>query len=338
MAALFKRKPKPRAWVQKEHDFVGLPNDIIILVMGPTGVGMNTSSSMVPGQIPVHLRQQAVEASLGLGGTPGFDDSRSAPDIEILTRVSEWLARVYSSQVPVTGIVYIHNILINWMYRSTKLNLSMFTKLYGEKSYKKVVIATSHWPAFPEEAPYEKKEERIHPLLIQKEVVDLERSIPETEAGQELRYTLQELVNLQRAEQANALDEVGKRELAGQISLAQKQIKQLRMPLSEWFKSLSLSVIAAWGAIGLPVAFVAFVVINFLKHESITEENGSLASPSLYLGGKFLLFGSVKGQANALKVALASRGWCFEFCSERGDRGLRPLLRRRVVDLLALMH
>ena len=62
-------------------------------------------------------------------------------------------------------------------------------------------------------------------LQIQNEIVELERRIPETAAGKELRYTLAQLLEMQK-EGANTEKE------APLLSSLKKQIDELKIPLS----------------------------------------------------------------------------------------------------------
>jgi hypothetical protein len=76
-------------------------------------------------------------------------------------------------------------------------------------------------------------------LLIQTELVDLQRLIPETEAGKTLRYTLQELYEMQvkmgqklKAQSGNAELMAQLEENRGQIRRTLSKIKDLKVPLS----------------------------------------------------------------------------------------------------------
>ncbi|KAF8905759.1 P-loop containing nucleoside triphosphate hydrolase protein [Gymnopilus junonius] len=80
-------------------------------------------------------------------------------------------------------------------------------------------------------------------LQIQKELVDEKKIIPETEAGKELRYTLQEILNIQKKIQA--LDRGGGEEIRAQRQEAQQkvkilasQIQKLKIPLSRRLRKL----------------------------------------------------------------------------------------------------
>ncbi|KAH6880597.1 P-loop containing nucleoside triphosphate hydrolase protein [Coprinopsis sp. MPI-PUGE-AT-0042] len=148
------------------NSFVGQKTDIIILVMGPTGVGKSTfilnytkdkhvtvghelvsctldvASYLAP--MPSCYEEPLADRRLILVDTPGFDDSHGN-DLEILQKISTWLVQVYEQRVPVAGIVYIADITQKRMNASLQLNLSMFTKLCGKGSYKKVTMVTSYW-------------------------------------------------------------------------------------------------------------------------------------------------------------------------------------------------
>jgi hypothetical protein len=83
----------------------------------------------------------------------------------------------------------------------------------------------------------ERKEKEYDAMQIQKEIVDLEKSIPATEAGKELRYTLAELLRLQKAAEGNPLDEKSRQELEEKSAQVKKQLKALKLSFSERFKS-----------------------------------------------------------------------------------------------------
>jgi len=86
-------------------------------------------------------------------------------------------------------------------------------------------------------------------LQIQGELVDLQRLIPETEAGKELRYTLQQLLEMQKkmaaeleAGEGGDHAEARLKETKENIGKTVKQIKDLRVPLPRrilWFFHLT---------------------------------------------------------------------------------------------------
>ena len=74
-------------------------------------------------------------------------------------------------------------------------------------------------------------EQRV--LLIQKELVDLAKTLPATEAGKELKYTLEEIMEHQK--RALAGDNLGEEQIALQkqkIATIAQQIKQMTTKLS----------------------------------------------------------------------------------------------------------
>lgn len=83
---------------------------------------------------------------------------------------------------------------------------------------------------------YEAQGEAAVALQIQEEIVDLRKSIPATQAGMELKYTLDEILTLNKKAQANALDEEEKSRLKAKRAQAKKQAKSLKLPLSDRFK------------------------------------------------------------------------------------------------------
>jgi hypothetical protein len=189
----------------------------------------------------------------------------------------------YNADMRISGIVYMNDISQKRMYGSTRMNLKMFTKLCGEDSFTKVVLATSRWDTLPSSAVGEQRLRELasdfwKPLLdngvsvmpirnkpedqaaivyhlievhitsehqkrrqreslqIQEEIVDLQKSIPATEAGKELKYTLKELLRLQKESEANSLDEMRMQQLQEKKALVKKQIKDLRLSLGERIK------------------------------------------------------------------------------------------------------
>jgi len=273
--------------------FQGRSNDILILLTGPTGVGKSTfikdytaSQDVAVGhklrsctqqvtwyeaRLPSYHRQLQGRRLI-LVDTPGFDDTHSN-DAEILRRITGWLAQAYNDSAPVAGLVYLNDITQKRMLGSTKVNLQMFVKLCGGKSFRNVVLGTTQWdvladPKIGEERESELKDDfwsevikggattmaiRRKPqdlnaivdhllgnfvqreqenqiLQIQKEVVDLEQIIPATEAGQELRYTIKEVLRLQRDAMIADLDEDDKQELMTKRELMKKQARALKLP------------------------------------------------------------------------------------------------------------
>lgn len=76
--------------------------------------------------------------------TPGFDDTTRS-DADILREVASWLAKAYSSNLKLTGIIYLHRIMDVRLGGSGMKNLRMFKKLCGEDSLESVVLATTFW-------------------------------------------------------------------------------------------------------------------------------------------------------------------------------------------------
>ncbi|KAH6880836.1 P-loop containing nucleoside triphosphate hydrolase protein [Coprinopsis sp. MPI-PUGE-AT-0042] len=244
--------------------FDGDENDVIIVVMGPTGVGKSTFIKKYTGngdiavsgkldsctnavtayvaRTPDFCKARLDGRRLILVDTPGFDDT-GVPDSEILSRVATWLSS-YEKGMSVGGLIYLHSILDIRMRGSLLMNFKIFTKVCGEDAFGKVVLATVHWQKCDKgegesrekelserywadllqrgatvmqivdheseegdlciinimEATvqrfldYDTRRQRGSTLQIQKELVDYQKSLRTTEAGKELKFTLEELI------------------------------------------------------------------------------------------------------------------------------------------------
>ncbi|KAF8183959.1 P-loop containing nucleoside triphosphate hydrolase protein [Pholiota molesta] len=176
-STLGKKGKKVLKRMKKAEDdvFDGYPSDIIIPVMGPTGVGKSTfintllnstqakakvgdslkSCTTQPLPIVIHLgpgRKSSFQnpygdknaARLILVDTPGFDHT-DIDDMEILRRISVWLGNSYEKGMKLGGVIYLHDITQSRMLGTTRRNLDMFQKLVGKDSLKCVVLATTKW-------------------------------------------------------------------------------------------------------------------------------------------------------------------------------------------------
>jgi len=136
------------------------PQDSIVVVLGPTGSGKSTfieCATRQNGQSVGHsLRShtadiRAVRATHPNGGhpvvfvdTPGFDDTVKS-DLEILSTIADWLAKIYKKKVNLAAIVYLHKISDNRMTGSLLRNLRTFLSMCGRNAMPNVVIATTMW-------------------------------------------------------------------------------------------------------------------------------------------------------------------------------------------------
>ena len=76
--------------------------------------------------------------------TPGFDDTNRA-DTDILKDIAFFLSTIYTKQVKLAGIIYLHRITDVRMTGSSYKNLQMLEKLCGDSALSKVVLASTMW-------------------------------------------------------------------------------------------------------------------------------------------------------------------------------------------------
>ncbi|KAJ2926637.1 hypothetical protein H1R20_g10458, partial [Candolleomyces eurysporus] len=164
-------------------------DDILIPVMGPTGVGKSTfinnifsktgSSQCAPSsdgfasctttmadyriQVPdsVAARFPSTRGRcLVLVDTPGFDNV-TVSDTEILRRLAVWLASAYDANMKVGGVVYMYPIYPGRITRNDVSNIKVFQKICGKGGLSKVILATTRWDSCPQESgPNREKEVR----------------------------------------------------------------------------------------------------------------------------------------------------------------------------------
>lgn len=179
----------------------------------------------------------------------------------------------------VAGVIYLHEISQTRMHGTSRKNLVMFSRLCGDSSLDKVILATTKWNKVEEqegavrevelqgvfwkrmvslgstvtrftgthESAWEIIRRILQPrecpleLLIQQELVDLQKLLPETQAGMCLRETLEQLLEEQR-EMAHRIE--GDKNMRYDDGLRAKyeanqkairstltQIKELKIPL-----------------------------------------------------------------------------------------------------------
>ncbi|KAH7925383.1 hypothetical protein BV22DRAFT_437890 [Leucogyrophana mollusca] len=217
--------------------------------------------------------------------TPGFDDTY-LDDSEILRRIAVWLARSYDDDMRLAGVVYMHEISQTRMLGTSRKNFLMFNKLVGPEATRNVILATTKWTHITEEAGGRREEQLVNTfwkemvdsgsrtarfygtkdsawaivnliverealaaLQIQRELVDLGKLIPETEAGNALRATLKSLVETHKKTISQLHSQEGPqggddelqqrlRETESQLRELLGQIQGLKVPLRERIRAL----------------------------------------------------------------------------------------------------
>lgn len=155
----------------------------------------------------------------------------------------------YSKAMKLAGVIYLHDITQTRMLGTTRRNLDMFRKLVGDRALSAVVLGTTKWDLADESVAHRRQAElagsywkemsdagsrivQISPetslkliseildnmihkdeaerfLTIQEELTELRRFIPETEAGKTLRYTLEQVIEMQRARAERLKEKTG---------------------------------------------------------------------------------------------------------------------------------
>ncbi|KAJ2920881.1 hypothetical protein H1R20_g16213, partial [Candolleomyces eurysporus] len=139
-------------------------NDIIVPIMGPTGVGKSTSCTQQLQHYVVPIKEELAERyklsgrNLVLVDTPGFDDTNIS-DAEILRRIALWLASAYGHNMKVSCVVYMYPIYPNRMTRSDCSNVKVFRKICGDGGLSRVILATTRWDVCPPETGTKREQE-----------------------------------------------------------------------------------------------------------------------------------------------------------------------------------
>jgi hypothetical protein len=179
------------------------------------------------------------------------------------------------------GIIYLHDISQTRMLGTTLKNFDMFRKLCGEKADRTIILGTTKWSEVRPTVGTQREEElktrywdkmiatgsraerfdgtgqsawkivnmildRVaedNHLQIQRELVELSRYIPETDAGKTLRYTLQQLLDMQRkmAEELEAQTAAGADDDAYIRRKLDENKNQIRKTLQQ-VKDLQISI------------------------------------------------------------------------------------------------
>ncbi|CAA7262283.1 unnamed protein product [Cyclocybe aegerita] len=213
--------------------------------------------------------------------TPGFDDTHHE-DVEILRRIARWLEKSCREGNLVGGVLYFHDISAKRFTGTARQNLVMFSRLCGQDALEKTELVTTNWGSgrteILEQRESEMKDEHWSPLIekgvkvrrflrdsesaldvlnhllghidvdslldlqIQKELLEFRMSIPETQAGQELRYTLKQLLKMQNETVTleKSLMQNGDSEARANLKDAEKKMQELQNQVQELRVKLSL--------------------------------------------------------------------------------------------------
>jgi hypothetical protein len=185
----------------------------------------------------------------------------------------------YREEKKLDGIIYLHDITVNRMFGAQRRNFNMFTKLCGNDACKKVVLVTTRWDILGSDTGETRERELsqrywsdmirhgsstmqhdgsqrsawditnsvaegipLKFIQIQRELVDLQLKLPQTQAAQALRRDLVELLVQQRGSlRAFESDQTAEteemlNEAREDMQVIVVQIQQLRIPLSMRFK------------------------------------------------------------------------------------------------------
>ncbi|KAF9489918.1 hypothetical protein BDN71DRAFT_1525719 [Pleurotus eryngii] len=240
-----------------------------------TGVGHDLESCTNSIDI---LKFQCIERSMQdiiFVDTPGFDDTHKS-DVEILEMIAGWLKQTYEQNVKLAGILYFHRITDNRMAGTPLKNLHMFEKLCGKDALQNIILTTTMWDEV-DEATGEQREKELerhywktmisqgsktmryqntdksawniidsivvghnerYAVELQKELVDLEKELPETGAGKELFGKLQALVKRQQDTLHRLRDSMKRHDDETILNALKEEYEELRLQTEATVKEM----------------------------------------------------------------------------------------------------
>jgi hypothetical protein len=202
------------------------------------------------------------------------------------------------------GVVYLHDISQARMLGNTRKNFDMFGKLCGEGAAASIILGTTRWGEVQpdvgkrredqlsfaywkdmiaegsrvqrfegtHESAWEivrcilKRLEKSEVLRIQNELVNLQQSIPETDAGKTLRYTLQQLLEMQK----QMAEELEAQAHEGDDAQVQAKLEEHQNQMRNTVKQISDLKISnlrrVMGFFGLSVSFLVAIINIWLTY------------------------------------------------------------------------
>ncbi|KAF2728663.1 hypothetical protein EJ04DRAFT_546684 [Polyplosphaeria fusca] len=135
-----------------------MESDVVIAVMGLTGVGKSTFIKNLTGNPDIVIGHGLMSETNQVKGysfnhgntkytlvdTPGFNDTFESDDT-VAKLLLEWLESSYSAGVRLNGIIYLHSIAFPKLHGSALDNLIMFRKLCGNDAFSRIILATTFW-------------------------------------------------------------------------------------------------------------------------------------------------------------------------------------------------
>ncbi|KAF5356827.1 hypothetical protein D9756_006604 [Leucocoprinus leucothites] len=148
-------------------------NEMIIVIMGPSGVGKTTFietalepyHAILDAEPQLRSTQSGINAlritlknseqqNLVLVDTPGFDDAHRT-DWEVLQAIVRWLndvgtndsrARERTVLQRVSGFLWLHPITDTDFFFSTTTNFDIFIRFFGKNFHERIIFTTTMWP------------------------------------------------------------------------------------------------------------------------------------------------------------------------------------------------
>ncbi|KAH7923779.1 hypothetical protein BV22DRAFT_1068031 [Leucogyrophana mollusca] len=146
-------------------------NDIIIPIIGTSGVGKSTFINVAVGKEVATVGHGLQSCTTAIEhivcpypndpsrrvifiDTPGFDSTYAdGDDLNTLKRIGFWLARSYSTDTKLAGIIYMHDITQSRVLKKPRPeNFDKYDELCGDDGAQRVVLATTKWCDIAEDA------------------------------------------------------------------------------------------------------------------------------------------------------------------------------------------
>ncbi|KAF5348460.1 hypothetical protein D9756_009604 [Leucocoprinus leucothites] len=250
----------------------------IDLLTGQIGQRAGSSLASVTSDIQAtRIKHPKYGDRVVLVDTPGFDDTKRS-DMEILTLINGWLEKTYKNDVKLSGLIYLHRITDNRMAGSPLKNLRMFGNLCGDHAASRVILVSTMWEKVNPEVGERRevqlkndfwkgliergsKVDRLRSsktqeawrtvndliktadnrevVLLQQEIVDLERKLNETEAGKSLHSDLQKLLFDQKETLKSLLAQVEKSDDPRLKAELEKEYKKIQKQFDKTFREVN---------------------------------------------------------------------------------------------------